>query len=138
LPVTGQSQDTLTLFLERKAWRYASSPWAHWRGFCGCRGLHRCGIVIIFSLLPISEYEPAKRQTLILWTYSITRLGNTPQHGVRFGMTGAGKSVIVADLLAEIGCRFGFRLIVEEGLLHAVLIQTQGCEPIIVNPNGNI
>src|SRR5271166_6006952 len=45
-----------------------------------------------------------------------TRLGNTPQHGVLFGMTGAGKSVIVADLLAQIGHRFGFRLIVEEGL----------------------
>ena len=38
-----------------------------------------------------------------------TRLGNTPQHGVLFGMTGAGKSVIVADLLAQIGHRFGFR-----------------------------
>jgi type IV secretion system protein TrbE len=55
-----------------------------------------------------------------------TRLGNTPQHGVLFGMTGAGKSVIVADLLAQIGHRFGFRLIVEEGLSHAVLTQTQG------------
>ena len=51
-------------------------------------------------------------------------------------MTGAGKSVIVADLLAQIGHRFGFRLIVQEGLSHAVLTQTQGCEPIIVNPNG--
>jgi hypothetical protein len=51
-------------------------------------------------------------------------------------MTGAGRSVIVADLLAQIGHRFGFRLIVEEGLSHAVLTQTQGCEPIIVNPNG--
>jgi len=50
-------------------------------------------------------------------------------------MTGAGKSVIVADLLAQIGHRFGFRLIVEEGLSHAVLSQTQGCEPIVVNPN---
>ena len=28
---------------------------------------------------------------------------NTPQHGVLFGMTGAGKSVIVADLLAQMG-----------------------------------
>jgi hypothetical protein len=63
-----------------------------------------------------------------------TRLGNTPQHGVFFGMTGAGKSVIIADLLAQIGHRFGFRLIVEEGLSHAVLTQTQGCEPVIVNP----
>ena len=49
-------------------------------------------------------------------------------------MTGAGKSVIVADLLAQIGHRFGFRLIVEEGLSHAVLTQTQGCEPVIINP----
>jgi hypothetical protein len=65
-----------------------------------------------------------------------TRLGNTPQHGVFFGMTGAGKSVIIADLLAQIGHRFGFRLIVEEGLSHAVLTQTQGCEPVIINPNG--
>ena len=67
-----------------------------------------------------------------------TRIGNTPQHGVLFGMTGAGKSVIIADLLAQIGHRFGFRLIVEEGLSHAVLTQTQGCEPVIINPNGNL
>jgi hypothetical protein len=53
-------------------------------------------------------------------------------------MTGAHKSVIVADQLAQIGHRFGFRLIVEEGLSHAVLTQTQGCEPVIVNLNGNI
>jgi hypothetical protein len=52
-------------------------------------------------------------------------------------MTGAGKSVIVADLLAQIGHRFGFRLIVEEGLSHAVLTQTQGCQPVIINPNSN-
>jgi DNA repair ATPase RecN len=50
-------------------------------------------------------------------------------------MTGAGKSVIVADLLAQIGHRFGFGLIVEEGLSHAVLTQTRSCEPIIVNEN---
>ena len=63
-----------------------------------------------------------------------SRLGNSPEHGVLFGMTGAGKSVIIADLLAQIGHRFGFRLIVEEGLSHAVLTQTQGCEPVIINP----
>ena len=56
--------------------------------------------------------------------------------GVLFGMTGAGKSVIIADLLAQIGHRFGFRLIVEEGLSHAVLTQTQGCQPVVVNPDG--
>ena len=51
-------------------------------------------------------------------------------------MTGAGKSVIIADLLAQIGHQFGFRLIVEEGLSHAVLTQKQGYEPVIINPNG--
>src|ERR1700736_4550728 len=54
------------------------------------------------------------------------------------GMTGADKSVIVADLLAQIGHQFGFRLIVEEGLSHGVLTETQGCEPILINPNGNL
>ena len=58
------------------------------------------------------------------------------QHGVLFGMPAAGKSVIVADLLPEMRHQFGFRLIVEDGLSHAVLTQTQGCEPTIVNPNG--
>jgi hypothetical protein len=53
---------------------------------------------------------------------------------LRFGMIGAGKSVIIANLLAQIGHRFGFRLIVEEGLSHAVFTQTQGCEPVIINP----
>jgi hypothetical protein len=56
-----------------------------------------------------------------------SRLGNTPQHWVLFGMTGAGKSVIIADLLAQIGHEFRFRLIVEGGLSHAVLTETQGC-----------
>jgi DNA repair ATPase RecN len=51
-------------------------------------------------------------------------------------MTGAGKSVIIADLLAQIGHRFGFRLIVEEGLSHTVLSQTQGCQPVVINPDG--
>ncbi|MBV8814624.1 MAG: hypothetical protein JO271_09045 [Verrucomicrobia bacterium] len=67
-----------------------------------------------------------------------TRIGNTPQHGVLFGMTGAGKSVIISDLLAQIGHRFGFRLIVEEGLSHGVMTQTQGCEPIVVSQNGKL
>jgi DNA repair ATPase RecN len=51
-------------------------------------------------------------------------------------MTGAGKSVIIADLLAQIGHRLGFRLIVEEGLSHAVVTETQGCQPVVVNPDG--
>jgi hypothetical protein len=53
-------------------------------------------------------------------------------------VTGAGKSVIIADLLAQIGHLFGFRLIVEEGLSHGVLTRAQGCEPVLINPNGDL
>jgi hypothetical protein len=51
-------------------------------------------------------------------------------------MTGAGKSVTIADLLAQIEHWFGFRLIVVEGLPHAVLTQTQGRQPVVINPDG--
>jgi hypothetical protein len=59
-------------------------------------------------------------------------------------MTGAGKSVIVADLLAQAGHRFGFRLIVEN-VHYAAFRHSKypnfkprplGCKPVIVNPNG--
>jgi hypothetical protein len=40
--------------------------------------------------------------------------------------SGAGKSVIIADLLAQIGHRFGFRLIVEEGLSQNAFISMGG------------
>jgi hypothetical protein len=42
----------------------------------------------------------------------------------------------VATLLAQIGHQFEFRLIVEEGLSLAVLTQTQGFEPVIINPKA--
>jgi hypothetical protein len=39
-----------------------------------------------------------------------------------------------ADVLALIDSPFRFRFIVEKGLSHAVLTQTQGCQPVIINP----
>ena len=51
-------------------------------------------------------------------------------------MTGAGKSVVIADLLSQIGRRLGFRLIVEEGVVAgAVLSQPQVCGLSNMNPN---
>ena len=52
-------------------------------------------------------------------------------------MTGADKSVIVADLLAQIGPRLGFWVYPKRSLSHAVPRQSQSCEPITVNPNEN-
>src|SRR6266436_5980131 len=47
------------------------------------------------------------------------------------GMTGADKSVIVADLLAQIGHRLGFRVYPKRSLSHDVPRQSQGCEPLM-------
>jgi hypothetical protein len=53
-------------------------------------------------------------------------------------MTGADKSVIFADLLAQIGHRLGFRVYPKRSLSHAVPRQSQGCEAIIVNPKEKL
>jgi type IV secretion system protein TrbE len=66
------------------------------------------------------------------------RIGNTPQHGTIWGMSGGGKSLTMFDLMAQAGGKFGFWLIVEEGLSYGTLTLTQGCEPIIVSPNGGL
>ena len=66
------------------------------------------------------------------------RQGNTPQHGVVLGMSSAGKSVLVSELIAQTAHLFGFRVVVEEGLSHGVLTQTQGCEPLVIDLNGNL
>ena len=66
------------------------------------------------------------------------RLGGSPQQAAVLGMTGGGKSLIMADLMTQTSHKFGFKVIVEEGLSHGVLTQTQGCEPIIVNLNGSL
>jgi hypothetical protein len=66
------------------------------------------------------------------------RQGSTPQHGVVLGMSSAGKSVLVSELIAQTGHVFGFRVVVEEGLSHGVLTQAQGCEPLVIDLNGNL
>jgi type IV secretion system protein TrbE len=66
------------------------------------------------------------------------RIGNTPQHGVVLGMSGAGKSMTLNDLIAQAGGKFGFLLFVEEGLSYGTLTQTLGCDPIIVSPDGGL
>jgi hypothetical protein len=66
------------------------------------------------------------------------RQGHTPQHGLVLGMSSAGKSVLVSELIAQTGHLFGFRVVVEEGLSHGVLTQTQGCEPLVIDLNGNL
>lgn len=67
-----------------------------------------------------------------------TAVGGVGQHFLVLGITRGGKSLWETDFLAQAGHEFGYVLIVEEGLSHAVTARTLGAEPIIVTPNGAV
>lgn len=67
-----------------------------------------------------------------------TFVSDTPQLGLLLGMTRAGKSGFMTDLLSQTDPYFDFTLIVEEGLSYGVWTQTQGCKPIIVQADGDL
>ncbi len=64
--------------------------------------------------------------------------GGTPQHALWTGMTGAGKSVAVIDMLTQTEPGYVFTAIIEEGLSYAVYTRTLGGEPIIIRPDGEL
>lgn len=63
---------------------------------------------------------------------------STPQHAVLIGMTGAGKSVAMFDLLSQTECYYDFTAIIEEGLSYGTYTQLMGADPIIIHPNANL
>lgn len=65
-----------------------------------------------------------------------TQAGRSPQHAVLFGMTGAGKSSFVEDLLWQTAGEFSYTLIAEEGLSYKTFTQKLGETPIIVHPDA--
>src|SRR6476619_456005 len=65
-------------------------------------------------------------------------LSGTPQLAVLLGMTRAGKSAFVCDLLSQTDPYYDFTLIVEEGLSHGVWTQAQGATPIVIQPDGDL
>ena len=67
-----------------------------------------------------------------------TEIGGTPQHTLVFGAVGAGKSLLFTDLISQIGHKFNYWLIVEEGLSHGVTVQTAGSNPLVITPNSQI
>lgn len=64
----------------------------------------------------------------------------TPQHAVLLGMSGAGKSVTMCDLLSQTEGYFAYTVIIEEGLSYGIYTQTveEGARPIIIQPDGDI
>src|SRR6266571_73200 len=73
-------------------------------------------------------------------TFSGSIDNKTPQHAVLLGMSGAGKSVTVCDLLTQTEGYFGYTVIIEEGLSYGIYTATveEGARPIIIHPDGDL
>ncbi|MFT3992219.1 MAG: TraC family protein [Luteolibacter sp.] len=67
-----------------------------------------------------------------------TFVGTTPQHAVLLGMSGAGKSVTMCDLLSQTELYYDYTVLIEEGLSYGIYTRTvePGAEPIILQPDG--
>ncbi len=65
-------------------------------------------------------------------------LSGTPQLAVLLGMTRAGKSAFMCDLLSQTDPYYDFTLIVEEGLSYGIWTQAQGATPIVIQPDGDV
>ncbi len=64
----------------------------------------------------------------------------SPQHAVLLGMSGAGKSVSICDLLSQTEGYFAYTVIIEEGLSYGIYTGTveEGARPIIIHPDGDL
>ena len=104
------------------------------------------------NLLPVSAtptgdladaeaiYDGANRNLIGVKTFAGRPGSEQPQHGVMFGMSGAGKSVNMVDLLTQTEPYYDYTVIVEEGLSYGNYTQTvaDDAKPIIIQPNGTL
>ena len=65
-----------------------------------------------------------------------TAVNGSPQHTVLLGMTGAGKSAAMHDLLLQTAGCFDYTVIIEEGLSYQPFTRALGETPIIVHPDA--
>jgi hypothetical protein len=65
-----------------------------------------------------------------------SQAGGSPQHAVLFGMTGAGKSAFMGDLLLQTAGFFDYTVIVEEGFSYKKFTESLGETPIVVHPDA--
>ena len=67
-----------------------------------------------------------------------TFIGGTPQHAVLIGMTGAGKSFAMEDLLSQTQPGYHYTVIIEEGLSYKRFTESLGGRPILIHPDGEL
>ncbi len=67
-----------------------------------------------------------------------TFIGGSPQHAVLIGMTGAGKSYAMDDLLTQTQANYDYTVIIEEGLSYQKFSESLGGRPILIHPDGEL
>jgi hypothetical protein len=65
-----------------------------------------------------------------------TTVNGSPQHAVLLGMTGAGKSAFIEDLLFQTADYFAHSLLIEEGLSYKNFTESMGETPIVIHPDA--
>jgi type IV secretion system protein TrbE len=85
-------------------------------------------------------YEGTQRNLVGITTFSGSQGNETPQHAVLLGMSGAGKSVTVCDLLSQTEAFYDYTVIIEEGLSYEIYTRTvePQARPIIIQPDGDL
>ena len=85
-------------------------------------------------------YDGPANNLVGIETFSGSTDNKSPQHAVLLGMSGAGKSVTVCDLLSQTEGYFAYTVIIEEGLSYGIYTQTveAGARPIIIHPDGDL
>lgn len=85
-------------------------------------------------------YEGPSQNLVGIKTFSGLGGNASPQHAVLLGMSGAGKSVTICDLLSQTENYFAYTVIIEEGLSYGIYTQTVEPEakPIVIQPDGDI
>ncbi|HNY81222.1 MAG TPA: hypothetical protein PKO46_23305, partial [Sedimentisphaerales bacterium] len=85
-------------------------------------------------------YDGPANNLVGIQTFSGGKDSASPQHAVLLGMSGAGKSVTVCDLLTQTEGYFGYTVIIEEGLSYGIYTATveEGARPIIIHPDGDL
>jgi len=85
-------------------------------------------------------YEGTQRNLVGVTTFAGSGGSETPQHAVLLGMSGAGKSVTVCDLLSQTEAFYNYTVIIEEGLSYEIYTRTvePTARPIIIQPDGDL
>ncbi len=85
-------------------------------------------------------YEGPHQNLVGIKTFAGSTGNQSPQHAVLLGMSGAGKSVTICDLLSQTEGYFAYTVIIEEGLSYGIYTQTvePDAKPIVIQPDGDI